>query len=264
MVQIYFVEGIIGAGKTTFCEYLTKNLNEDNIKTLFVKEPVDKWESMGILKEFYSDMKANSYKFQSYAFITRFNSLLNIKDIENYDVVLVERSVFSDRYFFAQNLYETNLMTKVEYEMYLELWQLCYKILPTIMKDFKFIYWRPSLEISCNRVKSRNRNGESVPFDYQQDLIKMHDNFFHIVQDLPKFTQDINSIQEMNNVQELNPVQELNVKFTNLNITLGFEKPDFVESNFEESDSTKVIVIECDKYDINEKDLYKYCYHIFQ
>ena len=69
-------------GKTT----LTQNINV-SAKCLKIPEPVEKWESCGILKDFYSDMKANAFSFQMFAFASRASQF---KEIEwsNYDVCM--------------------------------------------------------------------------------------------------------------------------------------------------------------------------------
>ena len=115
----FFIEGNIGSGKTTLVNYL-KSLEifkEKNINT--VLEPVEEWKSFkdsedkNLLEYFYSDPKRWSYLFQMNAFITR-GKLIEEQD----GILLMERSVYSDRNVFAKNCYEKGLINEIEWKTY--------------------------------------------------------------------------------------------------------------------------------------------------
>ena len=61
MTKIISIEGNIGSGKSTFVEFLKKNLNND--KYCFVDEPVNIWQEIkdisgnDIISKFYEDKK---------------------------------------------------------------------------------------------------------------------------------------------------------------------------------------------------------------
>lgn len=184
---VFFLEGLIGAGKSTIGKLLVDKINADSnnvgdkkIKATWIPEPVDLWLEKNILQDFCADMKNNAYKFQSYAFITRMNDILKVTDQLQHDgvkhIIIIERSIFSDRFFFAKNLYDSKLLTEVEYDMYCSWWNLWNRIFP--FSNFSFIYIKPSFEETINRIKARNRNGEVVPVEYQKQLQSLHDNFF--------------------------------------------------------------------------------------
>ena len=82
-----YIEGNIGAGKTTFVEALELYLRDKEIGNAFIKrEPVDQWlntkDSTGknLLEYFYEDTKKYGFAFQMNAFISRSNDILEIKN----------------------------------------------------------------------------------------------------------------------------------------------------------------------------------------
>lgn len=186
MIEVYFIEGVIGAGKTTQGKYIQNYLQEkfrnENIskEIIWVEEPVQMWIDSGIFAEFCNNMQQNAFKFQCYVLTTRMkvlykalDSLLPDKDY----ILLCERSIFSDKYFFVANLFDNQLMTGNEVKMYDDMFSLYYnKILP--FNNYKFIYFRPTINESMNRIKKRNRDGEDIPITYQTNLMILHDKFF--------------------------------------------------------------------------------------
>ena len=74
--KMLVVEGNIGAGKSTFLSILQRKLPVD-----VVFEPTNKWQQVGedgnLLDLFYKDTLRWAYTFQSYAFISRIQSLLD-------------------------------------------------------------------------------------------------------------------------------------------------------------------------------------------
>ena len=141
--HVIYLVGAIGAGKSTLGKIAVNIFNENGITAEYIPEPVDKWESMGIIQEFYTDMLGKSYEFQTTAFITRVTRL--IKVIQKHAVTntplpkvfIVERSVLCDRFFFAQSLFEDGLMPPEKYSAYCEWWNYLTPSIP--FKNFSFV-----------------------------------------------------------------------------------------------------------------------------
>ncbi len=106
----FIIEGNIGAGKSTFLKMLKKYLNIQA-----VVEPHEQWQDVGdghnLLDHFYKDTKRWAYTFQSYAFVSRIMNQQAHSRINPFLVQMLERSVFSDRYYFAYNGYEHGYLT---------------------------------------------------------------------------------------------------------------------------------------------------------
>ena len=179
---IVTIDGNIGCGKSTIMRYLEKNFanycgsKSNNCKICFLQEPVSSWESIGdangksIITHFYENNERYSFAFQVMAYTSRL-SLLKEALKENYDVIISERSIYTDKFVFAKSLYDAKKMSLIEYIIYLKM----FDEFSTIINKFKMVYIRTSPEICDLRVKRRGRLGETIPLEYLQDCHHYHD-----------------------------------------------------------------------------------------
>ena len=180
-VQLFSVEGNIGAGKTTFVERLQREWPEATV----VLEPVGTWMSVkdgagkSLLDYFYADKARWSYTFQTCAFLTRImdtekvlDSLRGSESKEGKDVIVItERSVLTDRYVFAAMLYKAGSMTDLEYDLYLRWYDRYAAGLP--MRGIIHLETPP--DVSLARIGVRGRDAESgIGLDYLEALESQH------------------------------------------------------------------------------------------
>src|SRR5271154_55052 len=116
--EIFFLEGNIGAGKSTFLSILGKNFDFE-----IVFEPTDKWQRVNnndgnLLDLFYKDSKRWAYTFQSFAFISRVRTQFEQNQKLSKKIQVLERSVYCDRFCFAKNCVEIGLMDELEWHIY--------------------------------------------------------------------------------------------------------------------------------------------------
>jgi len=170
-----FIEGNIGSGKSTLIEYLKKKLN-----MLVLPEPVDQWKTTvdknnkNILHYFYDDTKRWSYTFQMNAFITRAKIIQEHADKD----FIMERSVYSDKYCFAINCYENNLLNEIEWELYNH-WHDWLSNSLSLEGD-AYIYLRTSPEVAYKRIQNRNRKEEkTIPFQYIKEIHDRHETWLY-------------------------------------------------------------------------------------
>ena len=167
------IEGNVGAGKST----LLKKLKEAHPEYNFVPEPVDTWlevkdeEDNHILKLFYGDFKRWSYTFQNFAFITR-NLIMDecIKNKKESNIFITERCVFTDKNVFAKMLHDDKLMSNLESKIY-NYWFDKYSKENNIDA---YIYVTTDVDLSAERIKIRNRDGENIEKSYLTRLDKYH------------------------------------------------------------------------------------------
>ena len=163
--MIVTIEGNIGSGKSTIINYL-KNLDNKNI--VFVDEPVNEWLNIksngkNALELFYEDQDKNSFWFQILAYITRLRNLLETIKTNQNKIIITERSIYTDKYVFAQMLFDSGKINDIEFQTY-NYW------FDTFENDTKIdviLYVNTQPEECMNRIKTRNRSEEnSVELEY--------------------------------------------------------------------------------------------------
>ena len=198
--MIISIEGNIGTGKSTLLSIL-RNKYKDYEKIKFVDEPLESWLNLkdtdgeNILEKFYKNQSRWSYSFQMNAFITRSKSILNANPTKN--IVIIERSVITDRRVFAELLRSSGKISELEWKLYEEWynWLLNdYNVKPDI-----YVYLRCSPDVSFSRMKSRARKEEDiVPKDYITLVADKHDDWLLNEHESAVVTLDVNNDFEKN------------------------------------------------------------------
>jgi len=195
--KIISIEGNIGSGKSTLVEALRTNFaNNKNI--CFLQEPVDIWNTIKdkkgntMLSKFYGDTTKYAFAFQMMAYISRL-SMLKEALKKNYEVIVVERSMFTDKMVFAKMLYDDGIIEEVEFQIYNKWFDEFINDLPTI----NIIYVKTTPDIAAARVKKRSREGEIIPLEYLINCNKYHEDWLQTY-DKDMITIDGNEDTDMN------------------------------------------------------------------
>lgn len=179
---IVSIDGNIGCGKSTIMTYFKAHFANycgskgNNCRLCFLEEPVNSWQSIcdehgkNIITHFYENNERYSFAFQMMAYVTRL-SLLKDALSKDYDVIITERSIYTDKNVFAKSLYDAKKLSLIEYQIYLK-W---FDEFSGIIASIKYVYIRTSPEICDLRVKRREREGETIPLSYLQDCHHYHD-----------------------------------------------------------------------------------------
>ena len=191
---VLVLDGEIGAGKTTLLELLGREFANRGHSVAVVAEPVDRWKRVGILQDFYgggtvTERARTAYAFQTYVFVTRVEEALRVaEDTPAADIVLLERSVMTDRHVFVELSRE--LLGPQQVEMYEAWWHMWQRVMP--YRPNVFIYLKPSLDLCMARVEARAREGEvdgdgkasggasargGVSVEYQARLRRAHEAY---------------------------------------------------------------------------------------
>ncbi len=176
-MKIISIDGNIGSGKSTLLEFLKKDF-ADNENIIFLREPVDIWESItdeagtNILEKFYGDQSKYSFSFQMIAYISRLALLKEAVEQNPTKIIITERSLFTDKYVFAKMLHDSGKIEFINYKIYLQFFD-------TFVKDYgvdKILYVKADPEKCSERITKRSRSGESnIPLDYLIECDKYHD-----------------------------------------------------------------------------------------
>ncbi|ELU17389.1 hypothetical protein CAPTEDRAFT_178371 [Capitella teleta] len=165
------VEGNIGCGKSTFLNYFMKSSN-----TEVLMEPVNSWKSVqghNTLELMYKDSQRWSLTFQSYVQLTM---LQNHVKKQRKAVKMMERSIYSAKYCFVENLYKNGMMPGVDYAVLSE-WFAWMQKSCNIGVDL-IVYLRATPETCMDRIRQRNRKEESlVPLEYLESLHELHEDW---------------------------------------------------------------------------------------
>ena len=181
--MIISIEGNIGSGKSTFLSYLKSN----NTKFVFVKEPVDEWESVrdtesgkSIIEKFYEDQEKYSFSFQMMAFISRFSLLRKAIQENPNAIIITERCLYTDKFVFAKMLFDMKKIEDINYQIYCKWFEEFSQEIPLS----KIIYIKTNPITCFSRIQQRNRKGESViPLEYLEQCGEYHEKMIETLQD---------------------------------------------------------------------------------
>ena len=201
MPIIVSFDGNIGSGKSTTCyeyeQYLKKHMSNsddcgnDNIifptitsfekEVCFLDEPVALWnqvcdkDGVNILTNLYKDIRANAFKFQMMAYISRLSLLRKAVKDPKIKLIITERSVETDRNVFAKMLYDVGDISHDEYQIY-TLW---FDEFLTDVQLSGIVYIHASPEVCLARIGQRAREGETIQSEYIQRCHQYHEDWIH-------------------------------------------------------------------------------------
>jgi len=162
----YSIEGTIGVGKSTFIDKVIPLIGE---LVTVIPEPVEEWESSGILKKSYTD---TTYRFPAQCTfftsrIRKFKTLYNPQTLN-----ISERSPFSDKLFWG--IQDVDPLLR---QAYTDMWVEWQNLLPKRNPDL-FIYLSTSLETCMSRIRERDRSAEdTIDESYMRKLTDAHNQF---------------------------------------------------------------------------------------
>lgn len=198
MPVIVSFDGNIGSGKSMTCyeyeQYLKKRMSgeiDDSTSVFpsitsideicFLDEPVALWnqvcdkDGVNILTNLYKDIRANAFKFQMMAYISRLSLLRKAVNNPKIKLIITERSVETDRNVFAKMLYDVGDISHDEFQIY-TLW---FDEFLTDVPLSGIIYINASPEVCLARIGKRAREGETIQSDYIQRCHQYHEDWIH-------------------------------------------------------------------------------------
>lgn len=174
---IVSIEGNIGSGKST----ILRKLKETYPDWVFVDEPVADWLELknengeSLLEVFYKDKRRWSYTFQNAAVLHRYKKLrsaLECLDFTKPQVIVMERSIQTDRMIFCRMLHKDGFIDDLEKKLYEQWFEHINLMLPPVDA---LIFINTSPDLCLERISMRAREGESIiPIDYLKELDVYH------------------------------------------------------------------------------------------
>lgn len=174
--RVITIEGNIGSGKTTLLTHL-KKVFENNANVVFLREPVDEWESIkdaegtSMLQKFYADQEKYSFPFQMMAYISRLALLKEAMKKHPGAIIITERSLYTDKFVFAKMLHDMKKIEDVSYQIYTKWFDAFAQECPI----HQCVYVKTNPEICHERIMKRSRTGEdNIPLDYLTSCDEYH------------------------------------------------------------------------------------------
>lgn len=165
------IEGNIASGKTTCLEYFSKT---NNIEVL--TEPISKWRNVrghNPLALMYQDPERWGLTLQTYVQLT----MLDRHQAPICGPVrMMERSLFSAKYIFVENLYRSGKMPEVDYAVLTEWfdWITTNIHIPIDL----IVYLQTSPETCHERLKRRCREEEKIiPLAYVESIHQLYEDW---------------------------------------------------------------------------------------
>ena len=181
MCNIISIEGNIGSGKSTLLANL-EQVFADNTNIVFLKEPVDDWESITdeagtpMLKLFYADTKTHAFAFQMMAYISRLSIMMSAVKKNPEAIIITERCLYTDNKVFAKMLFDSGNISVENYKIYV-------KWFDTFASEFpikKVIYVNTSPNVCHERIQKRSRDGENkITLEYLTTCHKYHEDMLN-------------------------------------------------------------------------------------
>lgn len=171
---VYILEGNIGAGKSTFLRLVAQHLPQIEV----IPEPMATWQQPvngeSILANFFQDTPRWAYTFETLTMMCRVTD--HLAQQQKGPLRILERSIYSGHYCFAQNGFKQHFMSELEWSMYNQWFN--FLIPGKCHPPHGFIYLRAEPKTVYQRIKRRNRSEESsVPLEYLQQIHDRHEEF---------------------------------------------------------------------------------------
>jgi len=165
------IAGNIGAGKTTLTEKLTDKFNWKPVYESVVDNPY--------LKDFYNDMSKWSFNLQIYFLNNRFQNQIKLSKIN--EGFVQDRTIYEDKEIFAKNLRDLKLMSKRDWETYVNLFD---NMVQFIRKPDLIIYLKATTDTLLSRIQNRDRNFEkNIDPEYIHSLNIYYDKWITSLDD---------------------------------------------------------------------------------
>ena len=159
------VAGNIGSGKTSLANYVAAQLGWA-VGHESVSENV-------YLKDFYSDQARWAFHLAMYNLEARIRQ--QIEWCNSHSRLILDRSIYEDRYVFVEMQRESGLMSERDYQCYISFWDRLIEFSPT---PDVVVYIKAPISKIMERISDRGREIESgITFEYLDQLEKKYETW---------------------------------------------------------------------------------------
>lgn len=196
MKHLYYIaiEGVIGAGKTSFARMLAERMSARLV--------LEKFEENPFLEDFYIDPERYAFQTQLYFLLSRYRQQMDLKQVDLFSNLLVCDYMFDKDKLFAH----LNLNEK-EFILYNLIAQLLEKEIP---KPDLVVFLQASTDRLMQNIKQRGRSYErDISREYIESLNQIYNEYFYRYKDSPLLIINTNDIDFVHNENDLNELLSL-------------------------------------------------------
>ena len=188
--QYITIEGVIGAGKTTFAKLLSKHIGAKLI--------LEEFEENAFLPPFYKDPIRYAFPVEMSFIADRYNQLKNANIKQDLFQPLTIADYFIDKsLIFAQN----NLKID-EFDLYKKIFYIMKNSLP---KPDLIVYLNQSVDNLLKNIKGRGRDYEKdISSSYLSSLHQGYMNHFKVISNIPILVIDTRRLDFVQHSEDLN------------------------------------------------------------
>ncbi len=193
MKNLYYIaiEGVIGAGKTSFAKLLAERLS--------AKIVLEKFEENPFLEEFYKEPERFSFQTQLFFLLSRYRQQMELKQVDLFHNMLISDYMFEkDRLFANLNLSDKELV------LYDKIANLLEKEIP---KPDLVVFLQANTERLLDNIAKRGRDYErDISEEYIESLNQIYNEYFFRFNKSPLIiinTNDIDFVHNKNDLDEL-------------------------------------------------------------
>lgn len=181
------VEGVIGVGKTTLTDMLSKTIGSSVILEEFEQNP--------FLEEFYDDPRRFAFQTQIFFLLSRFRQIQELRQVD-----LFRQKIVSDYLFEKDRIFATLNLSEKEMKLYDGIARLMEKEVPA--PDL-VIYLQASTRRLMENIHKRGRSYEkNMDPEYIEGLNELYNKFFFHYSKAPLLVINTDEIDFQHSEQE--------------------------------------------------------------
>ena len=174
------IEGVIGSGKTSLTNALSKKLNCHAL--------LENFDSNPFLDKFYQDAKAYAFQTQIVFLLSRHRQLKESLNQQN----LFYPQIISDYFWEKDKIFAQVTLSEEEIQLYHNIARLLSNDVP---KPDYVIYLQASPQTLIERIQLRNRHFEqTITIDYLNALCEQYNSFFSYYNSSPLLIINVDDI----------------------------------------------------------------------
>ncbi|MCD4814554.1 deoxynucleoside kinase [bacterium] len=183
------IEGVLGVGKTSLCESVSKELEARLVLEAAEENP--------FLEKYYQDMRGYAFQTQIFFLLNRYRQQ---HDLAQGD--LFQRNIVCDYLFTKDRIFAYLTLDENEINLYE---RLCSMLHEKFLKPDLVIYLQASTDVLMQRLAQRGRPFEKgLGREYLERLNQAYNHYFFHYQETPLLVVNTNDIDFVKSRQDLN------------------------------------------------------------